>query len=250
MNFLNYFGRNLESAKLLILIFLMILVFSKSILTALNRRFARASLLLFSAIFIIMLPLVVLEYSSPLTLPVKMIFKESNVVKFRNQVLTGSTGIIRTVVMSGKSTSINLVVDKKPERVILEFGELPSDLEMKVASDVLLEGTKNSVEVVKEPVIGTTPYRLEFNLDKNLLIKSARIGAEPQDLKTDKGYIETLEISAGEKPEKKTANFLIPKKGRIKKVLIKEGIPFVPSFLIAFVVTWIFGNLLLILFKM
>ena len=32
------------------------------------------------------------------------------------------------------------------------------------------------------------------------------------------------------------------KKGKIKKVLIKVGIPFVPSFLIAFIVTYIWGN--------
>ena len=36
------------------------------------------------------------------------------------------------------------------------------------------------------------------------------------------------------------------KKKRIKKILIKEGIPFVPSFLIAFVITVFFGNLLLL----
>jgi hypothetical protein len=33
---------------------------------------------------------------------------------------------------------------------------------------------------------------------------------------------------------------------KVKLILIKEGIPFVPSFLIAFVATWVFGNLLLI----
>ena len=32
------------------------------------------------------------------------------------------------------------------------------------------------------------------------------------------------------------------KQKKIKKILIKEGIPFVPSFLIAFVVTLVFGN--------
>ena len=32
------------------------------------------------------------------------------------------------------------------------------------------------------------------------------------------------------------------KRGKIKKILIKEGIPFVPSFLIAFIATFIFGN--------
>ena len=36
----------------------------------------------------------------------------------------------------------------------------------------------------------------------------------------------------------------LKKKGKIKKVLIKVGIPFVPSFLIAFVVTYIWGNFL------
>lgn len=32
------------------------------------------------------------------------------------------------------------------------------------------------------------------------------------------------------------------KKRKVKKILIKEGIPFVPSFLIAFIVTLMFGN--------
>lgn len=33
------------------------------------------------------------------------------------------------------------------------------------------------------------------------------------------------------------------KKGKVKKILIKEGIPFVPSFFIAYVITLIYGNL-------
>ena len=37
------------------------------------------------------------------------------------------------------------------------------------------------------------------------------------------------------------------KKRKVKKILIKEGIPFVPSFLIAFVITLLFGNFLLLL---
>ncbi len=37
------------------------------------------------------------------------------------------------------------------------------------------------------------------------------------------------------------------KKAKIKKVLIKEGIPFIPSFLIAFVLTYFYGSIILIL---
>ena len=37
-------------------------------------------------------------------------------------------------------------------------------------------------------------------------------------------------------------------KGKVRRILIKEGIPFVPSFLIAFVITFIFGNLLWLIF--
>ena len=49
--------------------------------------------------------------------------------------------------------------------------------------------------------------------------------------------------------EKKQIKRLIElyKQGRVKKILIKEGIPFVPSFLIAFAVTWMFGNPLILL---
>ncbi len=52
--------------------------------------------------------------------------------------------------------------------------------------------------------------------------------------------------------EKKQIRKLVEyyKKGKIKKILIKEGIPFVPSFFIAFVVTWIFGSPLIFLFRM
>ena len=50
--------------------------------------------------------------------------------------------------------------------------------------------------------------------------------------------------------EKKQIRKLIEfyKKGKIKKVLIKEGIPFVPSFFIAYVVTLMFGNLVFLMF--
>ncbi len=47
--------------------------------------------------------------------------------------------------------------------------------------------------------------------------------------------------------EKKQIRKLIKlnRQGKVKKILIKEGIPFVPSFLIAFIATFIFGNPLL-----
>ena len=35
------------------------------------------------------------------------------------------------------------------------------------------------------------------------------------------------------------------KKGKVRRILIKEGIPFVPSFLVAFIVTFLFGNVLM-----
>jgi Flp pilus assembly protein protease CpaA len=54
--------------------------------------------------------------------------------------------------------------------------------------------------------------------------------AGPKDLGIGKGQIRRL--------------IRLYKKNKIKRVLIKEGIPFVPSFLIAFLVTLYFGNLL------
>ena len=49
--------------------------------------------------------------------------------------------------------------------------------------------------------------------------------------------------------EKKKINKLIAlyKKGKVKKILIKEGIPFVPSFFIAYIITLIYGNLVFLL---
>ena len=62
------------------------------------------------------------------------------------------------------------------------------------------------------------------------------------DIKIDGKYI------SGPKDlgiEKKQINQLIDlwKNGKIKKVLIKEGMPFIPAFFIAFIITLIYGNL-------
>ena len=49
--------------------------------------------------------------------------------------------------------------------------------------------------------------------------------------------------------EKKNIKKLIEfyKRGKIKKILIKEGIPFVPSFFVAYIVTLIYGNLVFLI---
>ena len=46
--------------------------------------------------------------------------------------------------------------------------------------------------------------------------------------------------------EKKQINLLVKlyKQNKLKEILIKEGIPFVPSFLIAFIFSLVYGNLL------
>ena len=67
-----------------------------------------------------------------------------------------------------------------------------------------------------------------------------------KDIKIDGKYI------TGPKDlgiEKKKINKLIAlyKKRKVKKILIKEGIPFVPSFFAAYVITLIFGNLVFLI---
>jgi len=66
---------------------------------------------------------------------------------------------------------------------------------------------------------------------KNIIIKKKRI-CGPKDLGIEKKQIKQL--------------INLKRKGLIKKVLIKEGIPFVPSFLLAFIITLWFGNWLLL----
>lgn len=66
---------------------------------------------------------------------------------------------------------------------------------------------------------------------KNVIIKKKRI-CGPKDLGIEKKQIKQL--------------INLKRKGLIKKVLIKEGIPFVPSFLIAFIISLWFGNWLLL----
>lgn len=53
------------------------------------------------------------------------------------------------------------------------------------------------------------------------------------------------DLGIGKSQIKKLIQFY--KQGKVNKILIKEGIPFVPSFLIAFVITLVFGNPLILL---
>lgn len=64
------------------------------------------------------------------------------------------------------------------------------------------------------------------------IVKDVIVGKEyicgPNDLGIEKSQIRKL--------------VRLYKQGKVRKILIKEGIPFVPGFLIAFVVTFMFGN--------
>ena len=66
---------------------------------------------------------------------------------------------------------------------------------------------------------------------RDVIVKKKRI-CGPKDLGIEKKQIRQL--------------INLKRKGLIKKILIKEGIPFVPSFLVAFIVTLLFGNWLLL----
>lgn len=66
---------------------------------------------------------------------------------------------------------------------------------------------------------------------KDVMVNKKRI-CGPKDLGIEKKQI------------KKLIEFY--KKNRIKKILIKTGIPFVPSFLVAYLITLLFGNLVLL----
>lgn len=65
---------------------------------------------------------------------------------------------------------------------------------------------------------------------KNIVVNK-KIIAGPKDLGIEKKQIKKL--------------IELYKQKKIKKVLIKEGIPFVPSFLVAFIVSYLWGNVLL-----
>jgi Flp pilus assembly protein protease CpaA len=69
---------------------------------------------------------------------------------------------------------------------------------------------------------------------KDIIIKHNKI-AGPKDLGIEKSQIKKL--------------IQLYNKGKIKKVLIKVGIPFVPSFLIAYLLTMLSGNLLYLLIR-
>ena len=66
---------------------------------------------------------------------------------------------------------------------------------------------------------------------KDVVVDKKRI-CGPKDLGISKEQIEKL--------------IRLKKKGKIRKVLIKEGMPFVPAFLTAFIVSLIWGNLVLL----
>ena len=64
-----------------------------------------------------------------------------------------------------------------------------------------------------------------------------------KDVKVDGEYIcGPKDLGIDKKQIRKLVRFY--KKGKIKKILIKEGIPFIPSFLLAFIVTIVYGNVL------
>lgn len=99
-------------------------------------------------------------------------------------------------------------------------------------------------------ILMATQYLVVFvkAVEKSSMLKYVK----PEELTEGDWIVNDIKISGkricGPKDlgiERKQINQLI--KLKIKKVLIKVGIPFVPSFLIAFVVMWLYGNVLFFL---
>ena len=68
-----------------------------------------------------------------------------------------------------------------------------------------------------------------------------------KDVKVDGKYITgPKDLGIEKKQIRRLVSFY--KKNKVKKILIKEGIPFVPNFFIAYVVTLIFGNFIFLLY--
>jgi len=68
---------------------------------------------------------------------------------------------------------------------------------------------------------------------KDVIVSKKRI-CGPKDLGISKAQIKTL--------------LKLKSKGKIRKVMVKEGMPFIPAFLIAFVIAVFWGNIVLMLF--
>ena len=67
-----------------------------------------------------------------------------------------------------------------------------------------------------------------------------------KDVKIDGKYI-TGPKDLGIEKRKIRKLIELYKKGKVKKILIKEGIPFVPGFFVAYVITLVYGNLIFLL---
>ena len=82
-------------------------------------------------------------------------------------------------------------------------------------------------------------------VEKNLMIKKIRVNKLTEgDWVIENIYYKEKLIYNKNNPGITLENIKLFKKYKIKNVLIKEGLPFIPSFLIALIVSLIFGNLL------
>ena len=83
---------------------------------------------------------------------------------------------------------------------------------------------------------GNKKYDVNNLTPGDWIVNDIRIGG--------KKIYSTKDLGVSEEQIKKLK--FLKQRGKIKQILVKEGVPFVPSFLMAFVVTLFVGNLLLI----
>lgn len=119
------------------------------------------------------------------------------------------------------------------------------------SQDILMKIMFGMMSVLTLPLL----YLIFFikSVEKSCMIKYVK----PTELTEGDWLVNDIKINGkricGPKDlgiEKEQIDCLIEnyKKGKIKKILIKEGVPFVPSFLIAMIVTIIYGNWFLLMF--
>ncbi len=125
--------------------------------------------------------------------------------------------------------------------ILLIIAFFPKDIPLKIAVIIIALFTIITlylwayIKAVEESAMNklVSPEQLT---EGDWIVKDIKIGKKiicgPKDLGISSQQIKQL--------------IKLKQKGKIRQILIKEGIPFIPSFLFGFVITWMFGNVVLL----
>lgn len=224
MDIANHFGRIILVVKLIVFIGLLLTSFNINQYRLTQNRFFRmfSMIVIVSTLFLI--PMTLIQYSSPLSPHFELAYGGINIIKSKQNILTTQSIELTTNITSNKDNVYDVIVGFNPSVVAVKIDKTPSDVIIEYENKnnfsrqkVTVDGDMKTQDITSWFINGVS----EFQIPKNSILKSSFIDIEIDSSQVEKSIVKDFNFKSGFIAREKALNFDIETKSKISNAVIE-----------------------------